>query len=206
MGDDPVRARQPLAVVAVVDAPTEDVWVWWVAIDVSPGQDTLSRLCGAWRVARDDAEILEALTHRRIVLPTPSGAAALASAALTDRWILDAGATHKAVSDEVDALQAAFVAEQHARPASKRMVTPQWPDLPPALGLTAPPVPEPGSVPGEQRRALGIARWLARLCGTWSAVEERRLSRTFLRDLRGESPRTLPVVLVPPNPTVPEVR
>jgi len=189
-----VRGRE--GVVAVVDATTESVFVWWANVGLKPGP-SMGRLCGAWVVGSGDDNTLESLTFKRIVLPTKAGARALKNAGLSPDRLLDVNGTVAAASASRDRCQEAFETEQAQRVPSKRLHAPGWPAFPAALDVEHPP-PWEVSYEYDHRldSVLSIAHWLDALCSRWEELEEQRLARPLLRELDGKSERPLPVVLV----------
>lgn len=195
----PDLARVLRDTVAVVDAPDGGrgaVAVWH--IDVGPDIG-LARPCGAWLLdAGADGERIRSLVAGRRVLATPSGEETLTGAGSeTGRTggadaidgFVDADATVRAVRDEIDALQEAFDAELRA--SGRKLVAPEWPSVPDPVrpdGLR--------HADGDDRTgvALGLGRWLADFADTWQKVERQRLARKFLREHRGDTHRSLPVV------------
>lgn len=182
-------------VVAVVDATTESVFVWWAHVGLKPGQTT-GRLCGAWVLGSGDDKTLKSLTFGRIVLPTKAGAQALSNAGLSPDRLLDVNATVAAAAASRRRCQEAFETQQAQRVPSKRLRTPGWPSFPAALDVEHPP---PWEVSYEHDHRLGsilsIAHWLEALCSVWEELEAQRLSRPLLRELDGKDERPLPVVL-----------
>lgn len=183
-------------VVAVVDATTESVFVWWAHVGLQPAP-FLSRLCGAWVLGSGDDKTLESLTFERMVLATKPGARAMNDAGLSPDRLLDANATVAAATSSRDRCQEAFEAEQAQRVPSKRLRAPEWPSFAATLDVEHPP---PWEVSYEYDRrldaTLSIAHWLDKLCACWDKFEEQRLRRPLLRELDGNNARPLPVVLV----------
>jgi hypothetical protein len=184
------------SVVAVVDATTDGVFVWWAHVGLKPGP-SMSRLCGAWVLALGEDQTLESLTFKRMVLPTKSGARALKNAGVNPDRLLDPNATVAAATASRDRCQEAFETEQGRRDLSKRLQAPVWPLFPADLDVEHPP---PWDVKYEYdhrlESILSIAHWLAALCSRWEELEAQRLARPLLRKLDGNRERALPVVLI----------
>lgn len=184
------------AVVAVVDATPESVFVWWAHVGLKPGP-SMGRLCGAWVLGYGDDKTLESLTFRRTVLPTKAGAQALKQAGVSPYRRLDVSATVAAATASRDRCQQAFDKEQARRVPSKRLRAPEWASFPAAPAVEQPP-PWQVSYEYDQRldSALSIAYWLDALCTRWEEFERQRVRRPLLRELDGKDERPLPVVLV----------
>jgi hypothetical protein len=105
--------------------------------------------------------------------------------------LIDADATHEAVVQWRNELQAAY--EQRTRQGStgKSLAAPRWPHLPGPLDIET--VTADAGDP-RTSRALGIARWFDVLCYAWTSIENQRLTRPYLRKLGGDTARLLPVI------------
>jgi hypothetical protein len=172
-------------VVAVVNADADRVAIWHVV--VSPSYP-MGRLSGAWVHAAAD------LVATRLILPfggqLPDALTYLASASA---GVIDVPATIAAISERIAKLDNLHESSRNAVGKSRAPI--DWPPLPPALDWASPPS-LPAGVVDEPFIAstIGVARWVADLADTWSAIETKRLSREHLAagDTR---PQPLPVVL-----------
>lgn len=176
--------QTPSTVLAVVDAVDDGPVVWWVDLGLGTG---MSRLGGAWVLSTESLRgHLAALTAGRMTLATSAGQDALHQQHLDAELVVDPVATLEAVVAVRDELHT-----EYERMAPGRGLTaPSWPILPTPLD------PEQESPKGAPLRALVIARWFDRLCGTWEAIERQRLARSYLRQLGGDAMRVLPVALL----------
>ena len=193
MAETLIRGRQ--AVVAVVDARDDDVWVWWVSTSLALDMG-FSRKTGAWELSRSDSEfsdVLESLLFDRMVVATEAGRGAIADAGVTDcRWV-DLSATFAAVVEVREEYQAAFDAEQSSRTKSKQMKPLHWPTLPELLDLENPPPARGQAADADVGRCLAIAAWVDGLVRAFEDIEAVRGDRAFLRDAFAE--RDFPAVL-----------
>jgi hypothetical protein len=186
------------SVLAIVDGYEGVPVVWWV--NLGPRITGMSRLCGAWVLdAPDSAQTLQTLTASRMTLATASGWSLLDEHHIVCGESLDVEATRGAVLDSRDELQAAYEHAVATRKNGRALTPPRWPALPGPLDVET-----AETVAGDPRaaRALALARWFNDLCVAWDAVEEQRLSRSYLRSLGGPSARVLPVVLQPARPGI----
>lgn len=182
---------QSSSVSAVVDAVDGIPVVWWV--DVGPGSAGMPRLCGAWVLdAPDAAETLRALTATRVLVATADGRALLEKHEVAVERVLDLAATLTAVVAARDELQAAYEHAVANRKNGRSLTAPRWPSLPEPLDVET--AAEAGGDP-RTSRALGIARWIDRLCTAWDAIEEQRLTRAYMRALGGPAARAVPAVI-----------
>ena len=181
-------------VLAVVDATGDQIIVW--GVDLGAKSPQASRMCGAWVIAADETNKLQLLVAGRLVVTTLAGAAALYAAEITVAGRLDVAATLVAANEALDAVQAAFEAEQAVRPKSKKMADVRWPTLPEALDVDNPALID---APPNVRRALSVARWLAVLARGWEDAEAKRTAHAQLQALGGQEARCLPLVLVQPE-------
>ncbi|MEK6442154.1 hypothetical protein [Pseudonocardia sp. T1-2H] len=184
------------AVLAIVDGFEGAPVVWWV--NLGPRITGMSRLCGAWVLdAADSAPTLQTLTVSRMTLATASGWSLLNEHEIVCDEALNIEATRDAVLGIRDELQSAY---EHAVATRKngRALTPlRWPAMPGPLDVET---AETSVGDPRAARALALARWFNDLCVAWEAVEEQRLSRSYLRSLGGPSARVLPVVLQAARP------
>jgi hypothetical protein len=173
-------------VVAVVNAVGDRVAIWHVV--VSPSYP-LSRLSGAWTHASTD------LVATRLILPFDGQLPdALAYLEPVSAGVMDVLATLAAISEVVAKLDDRHKSSRNGVGKSRAAI--DWPPLPAPLDWTSPP-PSPNGVVDDPfvARTVGVARWVADLADTWSAIETKRLSREHLAG-GDEGPRPLPVVLV----------
>jgi hypothetical protein len=178
------------SVSAVVDAVDGVPVVWWV--DVGAGNAGMPRLCGAWALdAPDPAETLRALTATRVLVATADGRAFLDKQQIAVDRLLDLPATRAGVIAAQEELQAAYEHAVAIRKNGRSLTAPRWPFLPEPLEVET--AVEAGGDP-RTSRALGIARWIDRLCTAWDAIEEQRLARPYMRSLGGPAVRALPAV------------
>jgi hypothetical protein len=179
------------SVLAAVDAVDGVPVVWWV--DIGAGSAGMPRLCGAWVLdAPDAAESLRALTATRVLVTTADGHALLEKHEVAVERMLDLPATRAAVIAARDELQAAYEHAAAPRKNGRSLTAPRWPSLPEPLNAEA--AAEAGGDPPTSR-ALGIARWIDRLCTAWDAIEEQRLARPYMRSLGGPAARAVPAVM-----------
>lgn len=189
-----MKARQGVA--AVVDAHDEAV-IWWVNIGAKP-QATMSRLCGAWTIDRQDATTIESLVFNRIVVATHAGWHLLRESNIAADRSLDIDATLDAAVAERARCQAIFDTEQAGRPASKALRAPTWPELPDPIDINGPHSHTGGpDAPPEVNTALTVAKWLATLCARWEDLESERLARPWMAKIAGAHERLLPAVVRP---------
>src|SRR3954447_7077667 len=176
------------AVLAVVDTADGVPVIWWV--DLGPRISGMSRLCGAWVLEEaDPVEKLRALTATRAVAATRDGRALLNKHQAAVDQVLDPAATLAASVAVRDELQAAYEHAVATRKNGRSLTAPRWPSLPAPLDVET--AEELGGDP-RTSRALGIARWIDRLCTAWDAIEEQRLARAYMRSLGGPAARPLP--------------
>jgi hypothetical protein len=182
---------QSSSVSAVVDAVDGVPVVWWV--DVGAGSAGMPRLCGAWVLdVPDPAERLRALTATRVLVATADGRTLLEKHEVAVERVLDLPATLTAVVAARDELQAAYEDAVATRKNGRSLTAPRWRSLPEPLDVEA--AAEAGGDP-RTSRALGIARWIDRLCNAWDAIEEQRLARPYMRSLGGPAARPVPAVI-----------
>lgn len=179
------------SVSAVVDAVDGVPVVWWV--DVGTGSAGMPRLCGAWVLdAPDAAEGLRALTATRVLVATDDGRALLEEHEVAVERVLDLPATLTAVVAARDELQAGYEHAVATRKNGRSLTAPRWPSLPEPLDVET--AVEAGGDP-RTSRALGVARWVDRMCTAWDAIEEQRLARPYMRSLGGPAARAVPAVI-----------
>ncbi|TDZ93473.1 hypothetical protein CCUG60885_03076 [Mycobacteroides salmoniphilum] len=181
-----------MQIVSVIDAGPSYVVIWHV--DAGAEVLGMSRMCGAW-VLNDEPHKLELLTHRKLVITTPSGAKALNATSSHPSGILDLDQTTKNIAAERDRLQCTY----DGLPASRKktLVAPRWPHLPDAIDLGN--APRARSADTTVARALGIARGVDELATAWAGIERQRLARTYLTDEAPSQPqeaRNLPFALM----------
>jgi hypothetical protein len=153
----------------------------------------MPRSCGAWVLdAPDPAETLRALTATRVLVATADGRALLEKHDVPIERVLDLPATLTAVVAARDELQAACEHAVATRKNGRSLTAPRWPSLPDPLDVET--AAEAGGDP-RTSRALGIARWIDRLCNAWDAIEEQRLARAYMRSLGGPEARAVPAVI-----------
>jgi hypothetical protein len=171
-------------VVAVVNAVGDRVAVWHVVI--SPSYP-LSRFSGAW------TDVSAGLVAGRLILPFDGQLPdALTYLEPVSAGVLDVSATLAAVSEVVADLDALHKSSR----VGKTRAPIDWPLPPQRLDWASPPAPPKGVVDDPfVAQTVGVARWVADLADTWSAIETKRLSREHLAG-GDEGPRPLPVVLV----------
>jgi hypothetical protein len=171
---------------ADINADAERIAIWHVV--VSPSYP-MGRLSGAWVHAAAD------LVATRLILPfggqLPDALTYLASASA---GVIDVPATIAAISERIAKLDKLHESSRNA--AGKNRAPIDWPPLPPPLDWASPPSPPAGVVDDPFiASTIGVARWVADLADTWSAIETKRLSRAHLA--AGDThPQALPVVLV----------
>lgn len=188
--------RGRVAVIAVVDARGDTVWVWWVNTSMDPDISG-ARKTGAWelsRTAENFVEILDALLFDRMVVATEAGRAVVDAAGVTGfRWV-DLDATRQEVEQIRDEYQQVFDVEQQSRTKSQQMRELQWPALPAPLDLENPP-PAAGQNPeADVGRCLAIAAWVDQLVRAFEDIESAADNRSVLRDLYPA--RDFPAVVV----------
>lgn len=167
---------------AVVDAQGEQVIVWHVQTGLDDG---MSRLTGAWVVARAQTATIAALLERRRTLATQAGEKALADLGISPFARIDPAATLAAVRAERDRLQAIY----DELPAPHTFVAPIWPALPGPLDPADPPAShavEPTQV------AHAVAGWLGGVADTWEKIERERITRKYLNDTDNRERRLAP--------------
>lgn len=189
-------ARGRSAVVTVVDADPDSVWVWWVNTSMAEGPAT-ARKTGAWELHQDSGTFshdLEALLFERMGVATKAGRAALDAAGVKGALWVDLNATLAAVIAVRDEYQQVFDAEQATRQKSKRMRELQWPVLPEPIDLEDPPAARGQGPDANVGKTLAIAAWVDQLVRAFEDVEAIRADRAILRD-RFEA-RDFPAVLL----------
>jgi hypothetical protein len=149
----------------------------------------MSRLSGAWTHAST------ALVATRLLLPFGGQLPdALVHLAPASAGVIDVSATAAAISDRIAKLATLHESSRNALGKSRTPI--DWPPLPPPLDWTSPPSPPTGVFDDPFiASTIGVARWVADLADTWSAIETKRLSREHLAE--GDTqPRPLPAVLI----------
>ncbi|OBK92761.1 hypothetical protein A5645_22395 [Mycobacterium asiaticum] len=164
--------------IAVVNAATEKVALWHVAVDNETAG--MSRMCGAW-VLDDEPHKVELLTRDRYIVATPAGAEALRSAKIKPAGMLDLTKIVDAVTAERDRLQSIYDALPTSR--KKTLVAPRWPYIPFAIDLASPPMAQVADA--TVAITLGVARFLEQLATAWADVERQRTARDYLTEGTG---------------------
>ena len=170
-------------VVMVVCRSGDQVAVWQVVTGTGRG---LSRLAGAWVLARTETHVIDALLRRRWVLGLTGGAHVVEAAEVAILGYVDPGATLAGIRAEVVELQDRFDGEP--RPKRRKLVAPDWPVVPAAF--------DPASFAGADAPAevaLAVGRWVADVADAWQRIETERMARPFLIAPAGPLVRTLPI-------------
>lgn len=174
-----------IANAAVVDHTGAQIVIWWVCLDPRRTQ----RLSGAWILDDRHDDTVRTLTADRHVLTTAAGAAALRRTGQLDWAVLQPDRMMRSVITEWHAILAAHHQANIDRKPGALLVAPRLPALPAPINVENP--PKAATLP-DAPRALLIARQLDAWCEVWADIEERRLSRRYLRQLFGEIMRSVP--------------
>ena len=178
----------PLSAVAVVNADANMVAIWHVAAE--PIAQT-ARLCGAW--VTDDLDVQQKVVAARGVVVVGSAPAQRIRPLLSHAGgVIDVEATLEAIEQYTVGLDEI----QHASltPNGNRRAPISWPNQPQVLDwVNLPPVPAGVVEDPFIRSTIAVARWLAGLAETWSAIETIRTSKAHLS---AGNPSPLPVPFV----------
>jgi len=177
-----------LSSVAVVNGGADRVAVWHVAAE--PVVQT-ARLCGAW-VTNDLGAQRHVVAARKVVLLGEEPSDYIKALLTHAQGVVDCKATLVAIEQHIEGLDQIHRAS--LTPRGSRRAPISWPELgqvPERNSL--PPVPVGVVEDPLIRSTIAMARWLACLADTWSAIETIRASKAHLF---AHNPALLPVPFV----------
>lgn len=185
------ESRGPSSTVAVVDSAKNQVFVWWVNNgDKDPG---MSRLCGAWVLDLDAAELPDLLAGRN-VLATQVGKKVIAERGIKIQEWFSIATTLENYEDELTSIENIWLEENATRKKlnleNKRdknwkkkaqLPKPDFPPVPRIIDIENPPAWTLND-PSEDHldKVLRISHWLATLFEYRDQIEEIKASRTWL--------------------------
>lgn len=174
--------------VAVVNGASGRVAVWHVATE--PIVQT-SRLCGAWIAS--DAQGQRGVVESRLAVVSDAPCESVRTLVSYANGVIDIEATLSAIQRYLDELDEVHRASLTPKGSKRAPIS--WPALPEAPDWNSPPS-VPAGVMNDPliRSTIGIARWIADLADTWSAIESIRGSKAHLAESI-PAPHPLPFVL-----------